>query len=162
MGENMRAKATPTMSATIVTLRELGWQPSSPTVWNSDDGGRRVDVGGCKITRQVAMREMSETAVDLMWANVTPHEAKGGLDQGRPDLIRTTRVHEKLLAQRQNNQAQVIEAIVVHIAWNVSRATSDPSLCKCPRCGHHTETLLHRYWEVPENAKINHRNITST
>ena len=59
----------------------------------------------------------------------TPHEANGGLDQGRPDLSHTKRVHKKLLAQGLVKQAQALEAIVVHNVWNASRERSPGQAC---------------------------------
>ena len=89
--KSMWATVTLTMSAAIVTLRKLGWQPSSPTVWNSDDGEWRADAGGCTITRQIVLQEMNDKAAAIMWANAMPHEVnggRGGLHQGRPNYTK--------------------------------------------------------------------------
>lgn len=52
------------------------------------------------------MQEMNDRVAKIMVADVTPHEANGGLNQGRPDMCHTKRVHEQLLDHGFTKQAQ--------------------------------------------------------
>lgn len=63
------------------------------------------------------------------------HEANGGLENGWPDLSVTKRIHKQLLAEGEAKQAQALEAVVLHNTWGAARATDDPDLSLCSRCG---------------------------
>ena len=83
-----------------------------------------------------------------MWNNVTKHEANSGLWSGEAPLMEPTRkIHHKLLAEGRIQEAMALQAAATHDVWCASRASEDPLLMRCPRCGGENETLLHRHWE---------------
>ena len=106
----MWCNVTSSMSASIATLRDLGWQPSMPAVWTSD-GEWRADAQACKVTITMTFREMAEQAIASMWARLTPLGANGGLDKGKLGMETTKRARKQLLSQGLRQQAQALEAI---------------------------------------------------
>ena len=72
------------MSATIVTLREAGWIPRTPTEWISPTSGI-ADIGDSDMFRGIVFDQVQEALRHKMWQDLTTHEANEGLDSP-PDL----------------------------------------------------------------------------
>ena len=49
-----------------------------------------------------------------MWAGISAHEAKAGLNYGPPDLEATKSIYRKMLTEGNVAQARAMEAIVTH------------------------------------------------
>ena len=82
---------------------------------------------------------------------------------GEAPLIEPTRkMHQKLMAEGCIQEAMALQAAVTHNVWCASRASEDPLLMQCPRCGGETETLLHRFWTCPNYCAADHPAIRGT
>ena len=98
-----------------------------------------------------------------MWSNVTEHEANNGLWSGEAPLIEPTRkIHQKLMADGRIQEAMALRAAVTHNVWCASRASEDPLLMQCSRCGGEAETLLHRFWTCPNTCVADQPAINGT
>ena len=79
---------TSAMSHAILILRTLATRPSSPLEWHEPhtNGSRTVMNMACPLDGAVNITGVEESLADAMWANISPHEASGGLENGEPDL----------------------------------------------------------------------------
>lgn len=59
-------------------------------------------------------------------------------------------------------QANCQEAVVALAVWNAMRASADPQYRNCWRRGADLGTLDHRFWECPENEKIEAEDVKET
>ena len=88
--------ATGPTAATILTLRSLGWEPTTPTHWcaqHPDLGGDTVfavlasdgDAGPCseKDKREI-MDAIREDLLNQHWVKASKHYLGGGLEKGQP------------------------------------------------------------------------------
>lgn len=67
-----------------------------------------------------------------------------------------------MLADGRIQEAMALQAAVAHNIWCAARASSDPTLHFCPRCGHAAETMFYRLWVCPDNDLCSHLDVIST
>ena len=157
------------MSASILHLLQHLIRPVAPAVWlrhrvegDPASGDFGIDMR-CRLHREEHLQWIEDRLAQAMWSSVTEHEAKSGLWSDEPPLIEPTRtINQKMLPNGKAPEAMALQAAVTYNVLCASRATQDPTLCLCPRCGGEAETLLHRFWACPNNRDCVHPDIVST
>ena len=116
--------ATGPIAATIRTLRQIGWEPTTASAWRTkypDLEGDTVfavlascaDAGACseKDKREI-LNAIRKDLIDQHWVKASKHYLGGGLEKGQPSFIPAKDVHAKLLKKGEYLQASMLEKVV--------------------------------------------------
>ena len=100
------------MSACIVSLLRVGWEPVNPDMW----------IMPCETgDSEIAIGTFRDAAADQLWCNVTKGTTTEGVAQGEPCFDAAKTVYRSLLRKRETIQAKALAAVVCHKCWLADR-----------------------------------------
>lgn len=84
-----------------------------------------------------------------------------GIGSVAPSMEAARIQHTTNLQAGDSKEANALECVITHNTWTGDRLAKDKSRDgKCQRCGGtELETAMHRYWQCPDNARIDHKAI---
>lgn len=138
------------MMAAQATLRDYGWQPTTPTLWQAPgdmEANLELDHEG---SRGEILRAFETSVRERLWSASASHHAGQGLEHGEPGLKPARRAVKWLQTKGYTAEARAAEAAICGAAWPGERL-SPPRGC---RCGAAVETGRHRYYECPLLADL--------
>ena len=98
-GEDIWTGVKSSLSACIASLIHVGWGSIHPATRKTEDGQWQAKLDHSEITRKMVIKEMTTTAANEMWANLSPHIANAGLQHGLPELKTPKRCHKTVGAK---------------------------------------------------------------
>ena len=149
-------QATGPISATICSVLEAGWKPSSPGFWQSLDGSATLD--GALFNRAQIIDSFSSDMEMQTWKAAARHSASSGLEKGIiTDFAKKAR--SQLIKEGSFTAARALDFLVCE-AINEPHLLADgsiPNQFLCARCDQKVlATRKHELWECPGNTLINH------
>ena len=146
-------KVRGTMSAVIVLLLRLSWQPSYPNAWVDSRGDLWQTFNGTADASQL-LSQVQADVLAALWATTTsnhPEGLAGGCDMASlPKLIQKFKSLGKL------SLSGVIATAAADGIWTRDVLFKAGYLVNplCPRCEQEPETLEHRYWGCSCNREV--------
>lgn len=112
------------MGATIVTLLELGWQPSSITSWTSDAGDRwevsPLVAGATRANCHQILVAVRDSATRLVWQQAAQHRCSDDL-VGVPDLAPPRALLADYAKEGRSDKAAMLIKVVAGGLWPPTR-----------------------------------------
>ena len=152
-------QATGPISATICSVLEAEWKPSSPGFWQSPDGSATLD--GALFNKAQIIDSFSSDMEMQTWKAAARHSASSGLERGIiTDFAKKAR--SQLIKEGNFTAARALNFLVCG-AMNEPHLLADgsiPNQCLCVRCDQKVlATRKHELWECPGNTLINHTHM---
>ena len=150
------SKPTGPISATVCSVLEAGWNPSSPGFWQAPDASATLD--GALFNKAQVVDSFCRDVEMQTWKKAAGHSLSTGMEKGiLTDVAKNAR--SQLI--RENNLMAVRA-----LDFLVRGAINEPHLLPegsipiqffCVRCDQRTlATKKHELWECPSNNLINH------
>ena len=152
-------QATGPISATICSVLEAGWKPSSPGFWQSPDGSATLD--GALFNKAQIIDSFSCDMEMQTWKAAARHSSSSGLERGIiTDFAKKAR--SQLIKKGNFTAARALDFLVCG-AINEPHLLADgsiPNQFLCVRCDQKVlATRKHELWECPGNTLINHTHM---
>ena len=152
-------QATGPISATICSVLEAGWKPSSPGFWQSPDG--RATLDGALFNKARIIDSFSSDVEMQTWKAAARHSSSSGLEKGViTDFAKKAR--SQLIKEGNFTAARALDFLVCG-AINEPHLPADgsiPNQFLCVRCDQKVlATRKHELWECPGNILINHTHM---
>ena len=149
-------QATGPISATIGSVLEAGWKPSSPGLWQSPDCSATLD--GALFNKAQIIDSFSSDMEMQTWKAAARHSSSSVLERGIiTDFAKKAR--SQLIKEGNFTTARALDFLVCG-AINEPHLLADgsiPNQCLCVRCDQKVlATRKHELWECPGNTLINH------
>ena len=126
-------QATGPISATICSVLEAGWKPSSPGFWQSPDGSATLD--GALFDKAQIIDSFSSDMEMQTWKAAARHSSSSGLERGIiTDFAKKAR--SQLIKEGNFTAARALDFLVCG-AINEPQLPADgsiPNQCLCVRC----------------------------
>ena len=152
-------QATGPISATICSVLEAGWKPSSPGFWQSPDGSATLD--GALFNKAQIIDSFSSDMEMQTWKAAARHSSSSGLEKGIiTDFAKKAR--SQLIIEGNFTAARALDFLVCG-AMNEPRLPADgsiPNQFLCVRCDQKVlATRKYELWECPGNTLINRTHL---
>ena len=152
-------QATGPISATICSVLEAGWKPSSPGFWQTPDGSATLD--GALFNKAQIIDSFSSDMEMQTWKTAARHSSSSGLEKGIiTDFAKKAR--SQLIKEGNFMAARALDFLVCG-AINEPHLPADGSIPNqffCVRCDQKVlATRKHELWECPGNTLINHTHM---
>ena len=152
-------QATGSISATICSVLEAGWKPSSPVFWQSPDGSATLD--GALFNKAQIIDSFSSDMEMQTWKAAARHSSSSSLEKGIvTDFAKKAR--PQLTKEGSFTAARALDFLVCG-AINEPHLPADGSILNqflCVRCDQKVlATRKHELWECPGNPLINHTHM---
>ena len=153
-------QATGPISATICSVLEAGWKPSSPGFWQSPDGSATLD--GALFNKAQIIDSFSSDMEMQTWKEAARHSSSSGLERGissqisprMPGLSCSKKVISRLRGR------WIFLFVEPSTNLTCSADGSIPNQFLCVRCDQKVlATRKHELWECPGNTLINHTHM---
>ena len=152
-------QATGPISATICSVLEAGWKPSSPGFWQSPDGSTTLD--GALFNKAQIIDSLSSDMELQTWKAAARHFSSSGLERGIITDF-SKRARSQLIKEGHFTAARALDFLVCG-AINEPHLPADgsiPNQFLCFRCYQKVlATRKHELWECPANDLINHTHM---
>ena len=152
-------QATGPISATICSVLEAGWKPSSPGFWQTPDGSATLD--GALFNKAQIVDSFSSEMEMQTWKTAARHPTSSGLEKGiTTDFAKKAR--SQLIKER---NSMAVRALDFHVcgAIHEPHLPADGTIMNqffCVRCNQKVlATRKHELWECPGNDLINHTHM---
>ena len=143
-------------------LRDVGWVPTLPTRWEDPEGQQWVLSDGPSGLGPIR-KALAHGISKALWAKAASFHAGKGLEGGA-DLEGARKALQSFEKKGQTELHTNALLALSAGAWTRSRLF-ELGLCPsdlCPRCSQGPETLLHRYWQCPDNANVDSPAVRAT
>ena len=152
-------QATGLISATICSVLEAGWKPSSPGFWQSLDGSATLD--GAFFNKAQIIDSFSSDMEMQTWKAAARHFSSSGLEKGIiTDFAKKAR--SQLIKEGNFTAARALDFLVCG-AIDEPHLPADgsvPNQFLCVRCDQKVlATKKHELWEGAGNTLINHTHM---
>ena len=152
-------QATGPISATICSVLEAGWKPSTPGFWQSPEASATLD--GALFNKAQIIDSFSKDMDMQTWKRAAGHSLSTGMEKGI--IIDFAKKARSQLIKDGNFMAARALDFLVFGAINEPHLPADGSFPKqffCVRCDQRTlATRKHELWECPGNKLINHTHM---
>ena len=147
-------QATGPITATICSVLEAGWKPSTPGFWQAPEGSATLD--GALFNKAQITDLFSKDMEMQTWKSAAGHSLSTGTEKGIPtDFAKTAR--SQLIKEGNFMAARALDFLVCG-AINEPHLHADGSIPNqffCFRCDQRTlATRKHEVWECPGNSLI--------
>ena len=161
LASNLRRwnQATGPISATICSVLEAGWKPSSPGFWQTSDGSAALD-GALFNKAQISDSFSSGTEMQT-WKTAARHSSSSGLEKGIITSF-AKKARSQLIQEGNFMAARALDFLVCGAIYepHLPADGSIPNQFLCVRCDQRVlATRKYELWECPGNTLINHRHM---
>ena len=129
------------LSATILTLSDLGWNVARFRAWTAPGGKIFNPITAARLGYGELLNAVRHSAEAAAWAMASVREMGGGLQHGVPNLLPARRARKKLIEEHKADTACALDAVTIGAAWGLSQKRT------C-RCGMEVDPF-HFYWSCP-------------
>ena len=138
--------------AVIQALRDIGWQPKTPTHWISPGNDHWHFDDDCP-----SFLGLLTDIVDSIWSELWQHASEGTHGSGLSEGADLTIVHKHAASLRKhsnNGCACMLERAAANGIWTRQRRTQAGYLVDplCQRCLNGPDTCFHRIWQCTANC----------
>ncbi len=143
-------RAVASLQATVATLGQLGWVPSTPARWLASCRSTYADADdGDPNAHAQILQAVRRSAQDAVWRRAAAHHLGRGLEEGLPQLEPARKARKWLTRRGLAAEARALDTVLCGGAWHGGRA----NLRRRCRCGEE-ETPFHRYWSCGKLSDV--------
>ena len=152
-------QATGPISATICSVLEAGWKPSTPGFWQAPKASATLD--GALFNKAQIIESFSKDMEMQIWEKAAVHPLSTGMEKGiTTDFAKKAR--SQLIKEGNFMAARALDFLVCG-AINGPHLAADGSIPNqffCLRCDQRTmATRQYELWECPGNSLVNHTHM---
>ena len=102
----------------IAHLLGLGWEPLLPTRWADDLDSQWEMYVGMPMGVASLLARIQRSYEDKVWKEAAHKERGRGLEEGRPDVVPTRRLQERLCREGRYIEARICRTVVAGGTWS--------------------------------------------
>ena len=102
------------MATLQIALRQIGWQPQTPTEWMDTEGSKWI-IKGDEDFHQIK-QAVQDDSIKQLWNLAAKHNQGAGLEQGA-DMIQLKRTLNSMYIHDRHQEARMLKTAVCNGIW---------------------------------------------